>query len=276
MLRSMNDLKGSQIQATDGTVGHVKDFYFDDEWWTVRYLVVETGNWLANRKVLISPAAIAQPNWTDKVLPVSMTMEQVKNCPDIDTNKPVSRQHEMDYLDYHGYPYYWGGSSLWGGELGPNMLMPGFGDFWAAPRAFPRETVREHNAVVARAHEGDDPHLRSCQAVTGYALHARDGVLGHVQGLLVDESNWAIRYMVVDTSNWWMGHKALIAPQWVEDVNWADTSVSVKLTRQAIKDAPPYDPATGVDREQEIRIYGHFKHDPYWTEPLSARPELTF
>ncbi len=274
MLRSMNDLKGYQIQATDGTIGHVKDFYFDDEWWTVRYLVVETGNWFNNRKVLISPFAIGVVNWTDKVLPVSMTVEQVRNCPDIDTNKPVSRQHEMDYLDYYGYPYYWGGSSLWGGEMGPNMLMPGFGDFWGTPMAMPLETVREHNELIALSHEDDDPHLRSCQAVTGYALHARDGVLGHVQGLLVDDANWAIRYMVVDTGNWWLGHKVLIAPQWVEDVNWADTSVSVKLTRQTIKDAPKYDAASLIDREQEVRIYQHFKRDPYWIAPLSALTEL--
>ena len=274
MLRSMNDLKGYQIQATDGTIGHVKDFYFDDGWWTVRYLIVETGNWFSNRKVLISPFAIGTPNWTDKVLPVSMTVEQVKNCPDLDTERPVSRQHEMDYLDYYGYPYYWGGSSLWGGEMGPNMLMPGFGDFWGNPLVMPLKTVREHNELIALAHEDDDPHLRSCQAVTGYGLQARDGLLGHVQGFLVDDANWAIRYLVVDTSNWWMGHKALISPQWIEEVNWADSTVSVKLTRQAIKDAPRYDPDSLVDRDQEVRIYQHFKRDPYWIAPASALAEM--
>lgn len=270
MLRSMNDLKGYQIQATDGTVGHVKDFYFDDDWWTVRYLVVETGSWFSNRKVLISPFAIGQPNWNGKVLPVSMTIEQVKNCPDIDTNQPVSRQHEMAYLDYYGYPYYWGGSSLWGGEMGPNMLMPGYGDFWGTPLAVPRESFRKHNERVARAHEHDDPHLRSCQAVTGYALHARDGLLGQVQGMLVEETSWAIRYLVVDTSNWWLGNKVLIAPQWVEAVNWADSTVSVKLTRESVKDSPKYDANALPDRQLEARMYAHFKRDPYWIAPLAA------
>jgi hypothetical protein len=180
----------------------------------------------------------------------------------------------MDYLDYYGYPYYWGGSSLWGGEMGPNMLMPGYGDFWGTPLAVPRESAWARSELAVQAHEDDDPHLRSCQAVTGYALHARDGLLGHVQGFLVDDASWAIRYMVVDTSNWWMGHKVLISPQWVEEVNWADATVSVKLTRQLIKDSPQYDANAVLDRAQEARIYEHFKRDPYWITPLSALTEL--
>src|ERR1700687_3992661 len=111
MLRSMNDLEGYAMRATDGPVGHVKDFYFDDQAWVVRYIVVETGSWLLSRKVLISPIAIGQPDRTEKVLPVSITREQVKNSPDIDTDKPISRQHEMQYFGYYGYyPYYWGGA----------------------------------------------------------------------------------------------------------------------------------------------------------------------
>ena len=110
--------------------------------------------------------------------------------------------------------------------------------------------------------------------MTGYALDARDGLLGHVQGFLVDDANWAIRYMVVYTSNWWMGHKVLIAPQWIEEVNWPDSKVSVKLTRQAIKDSPQYDPSSLLDRDQEVRIYEHFKRDPYWIASASALTEL--
>ena len=98
MLRTMKDLEGYAIQATDGHIGHLKDVYFDDQRWIVRYLVVETGHWLASRKVLISPFAIGRPDWTGKVLPVSITKEQVKNSPDIDTDKPVSRQHECATL----------------------------------------------------------------------------------------------------------------------------------------------------------------------------------
>jgi len=120
MLSSMEDLEHYAIRATDGAIGQVKDFYFDDEAWVIRYLVVDTGTWLSSRKVLISPIAIGEPNWAEKILPVSITKEQVKNSPDIDTDKPVSRQHERRYLGYYGYPYYWGGGGPWGDEIYPN------------------------------------------------------------------------------------------------------------------------------------------------------------
>ena len=114
MLRSMSDLENYAIGATDGSIGHVEDFYFDDQGWVIRYLVVKTGAWLAGRKVLISPIAVGEPNWTERVLPVAITKAQVKNSPDIDTDKPVSRQHEQDYTAYYGYPGYWGSTGMWG------------------------------------------------------------------------------------------------------------------------------------------------------------------
>jgi len=125
MLRRMKDMEGYAIGATDGLIGHVKDFYFDDETWVIRYLIVETGEGLSSRRVLISPFSINQPNWSEKAFPAAITLEQVKNSPHIDTDKPVSRQHEMGYLGYYGYPYYWAGGSLWGGGLYPELMLSG-------------------------------------------------------------------------------------------------------------------------------------------------------
>jgi uncharacterized protein YrrD len=267
MLRSMNDLEGYAIGATDGTVGQVKDFYFDDEAWVVRYLVVETGAWLNSRKVLISPFSIGVPNWNDKLLPVTITQEQVKNSPDIDTEKPVSRQHESEYLGYYGYPSYWGGSALWGGELYPDMLLPG-----ALGVASPYESRGEEQEAYTRAealrHRNDDPHLRSCKAVVGYHIVASDGEIGHVHGLLVDERSWAIRYLVVNTSNWWVGHQVLIAPQWIAEVSWSEATVTVDLTREAVREAPPYDESSKLDRQQEVGIYKHYGRPGYWGDDV--------
>jgi hypothetical protein len=127
MLHSMKDLEGYTIGATDGVIGHVKDFYFDDEAWVIRYLVVETGAWLSSRRVLISPIAINEPNWSEKSFPAAITQEQVKNSPNIDTDKPVSRQHEIAYSGYYGYPYYWGGGGFWGNGVYPGMMLSGVG-----------------------------------------------------------------------------------------------------------------------------------------------------
>jgi hypothetical protein len=195
MLRNMKDMEEYTIGALDGIIGEVKDFYFDDDEWVIRYLVVDTGESPARRNVLISPIAIGQPNWSEKVLPTKLTRNQVKGSPDIDTDKPVSRQQEMGYAGYYGYGNYWGGGGLWGAGVYPDMLQAG----------------RQAKAALAAAQDTHkDPHLRSGNAIMRYYVHANDGDLGHVGGLLVDERSWAIRYVIFNTSNWWLGHKVLI------------------------------------------------------------------
>ena len=271
MPRSVNDLEGYAIHATDGIIGHIQDFYFDDAAWVIRYLVVETATWPSSRKALISPTAIGRPNWTEKWLPISITKEQVKNSPEIDTEKPVSRQHEMQQLEYYGLPYYWGGAGIWGDGTTPNRLHPNYHGMVSAPEALRAESEK----TVARArpdqHNDADPHLRDCKVVMNYHVQATDGDIGHIQDLLVDEETWAIRYIIVDTSNWWPGHQVLIAPQWIRNVSWHDATVSVNLTQQAVKDAPPYDSTAALDREQETGIYAHYGRPGYWADGAQGK-----
>ncbi len=262
MLRQLKDLQGYALRATDGDIGTVKDFYFDDDRWVVRYLVVETGSWLASRKVLVSPVSLGMPDPVERVLPVTITREQVRNSPDIDTDKPVSRQHEIDYLGYYGYPAYWDSAGLWGVGSLPGMLVPEAG---VAPSgAGVLEADRAIAAEQAARHRDDDPHLRSCKAVTGYHIKAQDGEIGHVQDWIVDEQGWAIRYLVIDTSNWWMGHQVLVAPQWIREVSWSDRVVVAEMTREAIRRAPAWDAVLPPDRAQEADIYRHYDRTGYW------------
>ena len=274
MLRNIKDLEGYAVGASDGPIGHVKDFYFDDQAWVVRYLVVDAGAWLSSRKVLISPIAVDRPERTERLLHVSITKEQVKNSPDIDTERPVSRQHEIQYADYYGYPYYWGGAGYWGGGIYPNLMAPGYGGF-GSPNAIRSEEQEAYARAESARSESEDPHLRSCQAVMKYHVHASDGDLGHVEGMLVDDETWAIRYLIVNTSNWWLGHQVLIAPQWIDDVNWYDSKVSVKMTRRAIKGAPAYQPATPLDRAQESGLYAHYGSAGYWTDAPRRETEIS-
>jgi sporulation protein YlmC with PRC-barrel domain len=254
VLRNVKELRSFAIHATDGMIGEVSDLYFDDEDWAIRYLVVDTGNWLAGRRVLISPLAIGHLDWMAQQLSVSLTKARVEGSPDIDTRKPVSRQHEAAYLGYYGYPYYWGGAGLWGIGAYPGSLLTE-GRF---------EDERKTRRTLATK-ISDDCHLRSSKVVIGNHVHATDGDIGHVEDLLVDDQTWAIRYMIVDTSNWWGGHHVLVAPQWIEAVSWPEARVSVRLTRQAVKDAPPYDSAAQLDRQQEQALYEHYGHPGYWT-----------
>lgn len=271
MLRSLHDLQGFTIRATDGDIGHVKDFYIDDQAWVVRYLVVETGGWLTSRKVLVSPFAIGEPDWQEKTLPVSITRDQVGDSPGIDTDKPVSRQHEEEYHTYYAYPLYWSGLELWGAGTHPNLAMP---LFVSTPSVVePQPDSIDVDAPASRLTKGDS-HLRSCTVVMGYHIHANDGDIGHVQALLVDDETWAIRYLVVNTSNWWIGHQVLVTPEQIRDVSWLDETISLNLNREEIKSAPPYDASSKPDRAQELSQHEHYGNMAYWERerrPLATR-----
>src|SRR5665213_2122152 len=104
MLHNVKELEGALVEAVDGQLGTVKDLYFDDKRWAIRYMVVETGTWLKGRKVLISPNAVHRVGWDDGVMHMSLTQQQVRDSPSIDTDKPVSRQQEAAHHNYYGYP----------------------------------------------------------------------------------------------------------------------------------------------------------------------------
>jgi hypothetical protein len=244
-------LRDFTIHATDGELGTVNDLYFDDVTWAIRYLIVDTGTWLSGRRVLISPMSVVHTDWQAKRLDVALTAKRVEHSPDIDTHKPVSRQHEAEYLGYYGYPYYWGGPYLWGPAFYPAGLAGTVND----PPEEIAERVRKESA---------DSHLRSTEAVTGYRISAADGEIGHVDGFVVDDEAWAIRYVEVATRNWWPGKKVLVSPAWMERVSWIDSTVYTGLSREAIKDGPEYIESRPITREYENRLYLHYGRPPYW------------
>jgi hypothetical protein len=269
MLRSIKEMEGATIGASDGIIGRVTDLYFDDEAWVIRYLIVDASEGHLDRSVLISPISIGRPNWPEKIFPVSLTRKQVSGSPDIDTDKPVSRQQEMGYLGYYAYGSYWGGGGLWGASPYPDQLQAGLvrGESHTDPTA-----GKQSQGIGEQRH--DDSHLRSCNAVGRYYVHASDGDLGHVAGFLIEDESWAVRYLIVNTSNWWLGHEVLIAPRWIDHVDWAECMVSVGLTREVIKGSPHYDSATPLDRAQEAEIHTHYGRTDYWPrEPRRAKPE---
>ncbi len=254
MLTKTTNFKGFVIRATDGELGTIDEFYFDDKTWAIRYLTIETGGWLDERRVLISPISIIQTDWQAKRLDVNLTKEQVRHSPDIDTHKPVSRQHEAEYSGYYGYPYYWDGPNLWGPAFIPAGLT--------VPLSISAEVAAER-----MSRESVDSHLRSSEAVAGYAIEATDGEIGHINSFIVDDEAWAIRYIEVATRNWWPGKKVLIAPSWVKQVSWEESKVSVSLTRAAIESGPEYEESMLIDREYENRLYFHYGSAPYWVAP---------
>jgi hypothetical protein len=243
MLWDASVMKGYAIEAHDGRLGTVSDFLFEDASWMVRWLVVDTGHWLSGRKVLLPPSALGHPDPQSRRFPVKLTMHQVKDSPEIDTDRPVSRQIESHVYDYYGWDPYWAAA----------LATP-----FTAPLYLPGSKPLEPVGAGPQSKEGD-PHLRSTAAVTGYHIHATDGQIGHVEDFLVNDAGWSIRYLVVDIRNWWPGEQILISPRTVREINWADKSIHLNISRQRVKGGRVYDPSRMADRANEDLMLKYYR-----------------
>jgi PRC-barrel domain len=228
MLRSVKQLYGAKLGAPDGQIGHVKDFYFDNQNWAVRYVVADTGSWLPGRQVLISPHAFGNLHQAGKLLLVNLTRKQIEDSPSIESHRPVSRQYEEEYYQYYGWPYYWEGSGLWG--------MSGFPIPQVAAKPLPGKPA----TASSRSHEGADAHLRSTNAVNGYHIQASDGIIGHVCDFMMDAQSWAIRQLVIKTGHRFSGKEVEIPTSQVDRISYDKSSVFVNLTSKAVEQSPTH------------------------------------
>jgi uncharacterized protein YrrD len=238
MLRSVKELQGYTILAEDGDIGSVAGFYFDDDVWTIRYLVVDTGEWLSSRKVLIAPLALDQPDWERQIFPVELTQAQVEQSPDVDTTMAISRRQEADLHRYYRWPIYWTG----GGGVIINQVM--------------HRQAREKQESSPQKEA--DPHLRSTREVIGYHIQARDGEIGHVEDFIVDDQTWSINYMIVDTQNWLPGRKVVVSPSWIDKVSWLEAKVYIDLSRETVENSPEYDPTIPLNPDYENQLSDYY------------------
>lgn len=229
MIRSIQQLYGNKLGASDGDIGHVKDLYFNDQNWAVRYVVADTGNWLPGRQVLLSPHAFGGGHAPGKTMLVKLTRKQIEDSPAIETHKPVSRQYEEDYHRHYGWPYYWEGDGLWGG-------MRGFPVLEAPPKFSTDEPPAANRPRTAR----DDAHLFSAQAVNGYRLQATDGITGHVCDFMMDDQSWAITQLVVKVGHRFTGKEVQIPMSQVDGISYPASTVFVKLTTDAVEKSPAH------------------------------------
>jgi hypothetical protein len=241
MLRGANKLSRYAINAIDGEIGKVQELLHDSRTWEIRYLVVNTGHWLLGRRVLLAPAVLGDADDDNKTLSVSLTREQVENSPPVGEGEPLSRQQEIALQGYYGWPAYW---DLAAGSAASSGLV-----LAAEPPQIPDD--REQPPA-------GEPGLRSTNDLSGYGIQARDGEIGHLEDLAIDDEDWLIRYIVVDTRNWWPGKKVIVATEWVEEVRWIESKVVVDLSREAIRNSPEFDPSQPVNREYERKLYEHY------------------
>lgn len=228
MLQNIKHLFGTTLAASDGDIGTVKDLYFDDKTWVIRYLVADTGFWLTGRHVLISPHSFGTYDGDGKLLYINLTRKQIEDSPAISSARPVSRQNEEDLFHYYGWPAFWNG--------GPMLGIGGF----------PVIAPESENEIASRERwvHSDDKHLRSVRAITGYHIEATDGPIGHVSGILVDDKTWKLGELVVETSHWYSGKEILILHARIDWISYAESKVFVNLTKADIQRTAEHDRAT--------------------------------
>lgn len=247
MLIKVFSMMGYTFDCLDGEIGKVKDFYFDDRHWAVRYLAADTGQWISFRQVLISPYALLNVNRDRQNIAIDLTKKQIEDSPPLGTDKPVSQQFEDAYHGHYGWPMYWSGENMWGPY--PGLVKD-----------------RTKWNVPLPVEKAWDPHLRSTREVTGYHIQAADGEIGHVEDFIIDDELWAIRYMIVDTRNWWPGKKVLVSPRWIDRVSWPEMKVFVNLSRESVKQSPEYTDESGLTREYEAGLYQYYNRQGYWVD----------
>lgn len=251
MLRSILSLKNFTMRASDGEIGKVKDFYFDDHTWALKYLVVETGNWLMGKKVLISTAALHAPIWDEHTFPVDLTIDQVKNSPDIDTEKPVTREQEYNLNQHYSWPWDGGGigfmtTGMVGGVVAPDVPL----------------SERVENEFDNDEHgPRRDKHLRSFKQVHDFELRGTDKNIGEVHDFLLDDSRWTLPFIVAETGSWYAGKKLLLSTRFVDKIEWESSSVYLLQSSSQIGNLTEFDYENLTDeefiRQHETSISNH-------------------
>ncbi len=249
MLHNAKNIHGFTLECLDGIIGSVKELYFDDHHWTVRYLVVDTGGWLIGKQVLISPHAITSVDEKDQHIHINLTRQQIEDSPSLESHKPVSRQFEEAYYGYYRWPIYMGAPYMWGESPLMNIDQAGPGE-------------------TSHGRRKGDPNLRSMGEVCKHDLMAEDGKIGHVDDFIFDDQEWTIRYLVVATSNWWAGKRVLMSPLWIASISWVESRVTVRLTRDVIKGSPEFTPDMLVTRVYETDLHDHYRMQGYWTNEV--------
>lgn len=248
MLNSLKSLNNYQLDTldTDSEMGKVKDVYFDDHFWKMRYLVVETGSWLNKRKVLISTHAIDAIDRKKELIIINLTKSQIENSPPLDTEKPVSRQYQLQLSEYYDQPVYWGDvqSAGLGSKFNQLVMTP---------------IITEDNLRADYVQDKDgDPNLRSSNYVRGYHLQTIDDQIGHVDDFLFDEETLTLEYLLVDTDRWFTDKKVLLLTSWIENIQWDRSIVEVNFSAEKIKKAPAYGGSTVISKADEKALHEYF------------------
>ncbi len=240
MRRTVKRLEGSTVLSINGEdLGEVKDFYFDDRSWIIRYLVVDTGPWLSQKLILISPHAIVSFGLNGFNIVTNLTKDQIENCPSADSEKPISKEFEEKYANYFGWPVYVTGTGIpvWYDST-DKMSMPS-PDIESS--AIAEEDAPRHN------------HLRSFNEVRSYHISSADDEFGHIEDMVLEDEGFRIDALIVDTVNFWPSNSVLITPELIKNISWSSQVFETSLSKDEVASAPIYRPEDFIDGPPQWR-----------------------
>jgi len=244
MFNHLKTLQGYKLEAIDGSIGKVDEFYFDEQFWTIRYLVVNTGNWLSDRQLLISPHAIGEISPSDHQISVKLTKKQIVDSPYLPSGQMVSKEFERQYYEYFGWPVYWNGPFMWGADPYLNKAHP----VWDPDRS-PDEW---------------EPRLCSTHDISRYTVHSIEEEIGSIRDFLISDTTWTIRYLVVDSQRRLHGNYVLISPQWIASSERLQSKYIVDISSEQIASSPEYFDDLQLTRSDEGALYEHYNRRGYW------------
>lgn len=239
MLRSLNGIKGYQLSAKDGEIGHIVNFYFDDAKWTIKFLVADTGTWLPGRNVLLSSAGFyGKPDWATKTFPVVFpSKDMIQECPDEESKKTVSDYKKENLYYFTHWPE-------WAEKHPHDAPIIGY--------------AKEIENGLARIEEKIKTHLRSANEIEGYHIQTLDKEMGHVTDFIIDDEDWTIRFIVVSTKNLLPGKEVMLVPLWIDRIRWSEKKIFVDLTEEELKNSPIYNPSAAINQKQEKILFDYY------------------
>lgn len=255
MLDKARALLEYKLSSMNEEIGRLKEFYFDDRHWAIRYLQADTGAWLAGRQVLLTPHALNAVSRERHRMVLGVTKRQIEDAPSLDPEQPISPQFEDAYYAFYGWPKYWHGPYTWGSSPQPERAL-------------------RSDVDGAERQPGWAPQVRRTSEVNGAYVQTPDGEMGHVEDLIIDGDTWAIRYLIISAQNWWPGKRVLVSPQWIQRVTWERWEIFLGLTGDVIRQAPEYTDHLLVTREYETRLHGHYGRRRYWLDEPGPASDL--
>lgn len=253
MLHYASNIENYNLQATDGELGKVKNWYLDDLNWIIRYAAVDTRKWLPGRKVLISPSAIQTIDADNEEVRVRHDKDTVRDSPPLDETESINNDHEISLNEYYGWAPYWHGTDLWG-----QTSQPMLEEFRGGQTELTTDKIEE----ISREREYT---LRETDDIkNNFTVFARKEQLGVVDDLLIDEENWKVRYLVIRVENEGEETHHLLSPDWISAADWQNSTLTFDISAEDIRKGPDYRNKPEISRQEEKEMYEHYYRAPYW------------